>query len=281
MTWAPWDMPDGTFQRVYDLMSLDDRRAMRGVSRRGKALVNAHARSVDVAPAGSCTRALCKKDVKNLLDAGPMYQLRRLACRYGSFGLVSARRLTKTPAPRLRALDLLHSDLDERIIAILTGSSLRLTLEELRLAACNMGLAETAALSSATWPALRRLDISLNYGSEPPEGGGSVADALVAATPSLESLNVSCSGGFAAACLARLDGWPGLLDLCIEGLLERAGLPSARGLKVLSLKGSRVADRDFVEFIAGNSATLESLSLADCRVSVLPGAGFLRRGPNN
>ena len=269
-TWAPWDMPDGTFQRVYDLLSLEDRRAMRGVSRKGKALVNAHARSVDLAPAGQCTHTLRKKDVKILLDSGPMYQLSRLQCRYGSFGLMSAQRLVKAPSPRLRALDLAYSNLDVRIVSTLAGSDLRLTMEDLRLAASHVKLDEIVALSAVTWPALRRLDLSWCIGNEEPlERREAAADALVAATPALQSLDVSHTFAFAASCLARLAGWTRLDELRIVNMASREGLPppgACGGLKVLVLANSCVEDQDFVKFIASNSATLESLSLAYCKV---------------
>lgn len=268
--WAPWDMPDGTFQRVYDLLSVEDRQAMRGVSRKGKALVNAHARSVNLAPAGQCTEALRKNDVKILLDSGPMYQLSRLQCRYGSFGLMSARRLVKAPSPRLRALDLAHSAVDVRIISSLADSDLRLTMEDLRLSDTDVELDEIVALSAVTWPALRRLDLSWCIRSEEPlERREAAADALVAATPALQSLDVSHTSAFAASCLARLAGWTRLDELRIDNITSREGLPPAGacgGLKLLSLSSSRVEDQDFVKFIASNSATLESLSLAYCKV---------------
>ena len=286
--WAPWDMPDGTFQRVYDQLSADDRRALRAVSKRGKVLVNAHARAVDLAPAGGCNWSLRKKDAKALLDAGPMYQLRSLECRYGTFGVLSARRLVMTPVPRLRALDLMHSDLDAGIIGVLAGSPLRLTLEKLRVAACGLELEEAAALSAVTWPALRSLGLSHNflnfmYGDSARERRETIADALVASTPSLQSLDVSHTGDFAASCLARLAGWPGLEELRIKGLRDRLGLPppGGRGLKVLDLGGSHVEDQDFLDFVASNSATLESLSLAECRVSCLFGLRAPPKTPPN
>jgi hypothetical protein len=274
MTWAPWDMPDGTFQRVYDLLSVEDRRAMREVSRKGKALVNAHARSVNLAPAGQCTKALRKKDVKILLDSGPMYRLRRLQCRLGTFGLISAKRLVKAPSPRLRALDLAYSDLDVRIISTLAGSDLRFTMEDLRLASSHVELDEIVALSAVTWPSLRRLDLSWCIGNdETLERREAAADALVAATPALQSLDVSRTFAFAASCLARLAGWTQLDELRIVSMKSREGLPPAGacgGLKVLSLESSRIEDQDFVKFIASNSATIESLSLAYCKVREVP-----------
>lgn len=272
ITWAPWDMPDGTFQRVYDALSSDDLRALRAVSRQGKALVNAHARRVDLAPAGGCTAAIRKKDAKALLNAGPMYQLARLECRYGSFGLLSARRLVKGPAPRLVALDLRHTTIDARVVATLAGSTLRLTLEDLRLSACRLESEEMAELGAVSWPALRRLDVAHNMFALSDAAGdaarlGVIADALVAATPSLDDLDVSFAGEFAVACLARLAGWPGLEQLRAEGLHAPSKLVcgGGGGLKVLSLRGSRV-DSDLVDFIAGNSATLENLSLSNCKV---------------
>lgn len=260
-------MPDGTFQRVYDALTPDDRRALRAVSREGKALVNAHARCVDLAPAGKCTSAIRKKDAKALLDAGPMYQLARLECRYGSFGLLSARRLVRAPAPRLVGLDLRYTQLDARVITILAESTLRLTLEDLELAACRLETEEMTALAAVAWPALRRLDVGHNmYDTATDDDGlAAVADALVAGTPSLEVLDVSHAGKFGAACLARLQGWPALEELRAKGLQLNFAVGGSGRLKVLNLRGSHLG-LAFFKFVSDNSATLEFLSLGNCKV---------------
>jgi hypothetical protein len=292
IAWAPWDMPDGTFQRVYDLLDVDDRRALRAVSREGKALVHAHARAVDMAPLPPLVRgptsAFSKKDVKALLRDGPMYQLRHLRCPYNTCGTLSLRRLTAGAAPVLQTLDLGYTDLDPGSFRALVASPLRTSLRELKLGACKLGILELAALCESPWPSLRALDLARNHvHASPPLAVQRLMASLPLSMPSLVALDVSHTGSsFASTVFEHLPAFRALEELRIDGtgpaLLPHIPPSAALPLKKLSFGGGLLDEAIVDTVLSCFSPTLESLSLAGCRVRVsfsggFPGAPGVRR----